>query len=133
MVQVDSEILKALGLDAKDASIASHGGSGFASTLKLSAVKDGKPIHYFIKTKSGNGAETMFKGTQANAVIFEPLLNHQANMHPSTPSTRRSPTSARNHTPKAPRLSRASTFSPPIFWTCEPPRRPGRGSRWLPN
>jgi hypothetical protein len=60
---VDPAILEALGLDASQASISAHGGSGFASTFKLSAVVDGKPVDYFVKTGSGSNAEVMFRGT----------------------------------------------------------------------
>jgi hypothetical protein len=59
---VDSAILDALGLDASDARIASHGGSGFSSTFKLSATRDGKPVQYFVKTGTGKEAEVMFRG-----------------------------------------------------------------------
>lgn len=59
---VDPAILKALALDADETKISSHGGSGFASTFKLSTTVDGKPRHYFVKTGSGADAETMFKG-----------------------------------------------------------------------
>jgi hypothetical protein len=60
---VDAEILKALGVDGQDASITSHGGSGFSSTFKLSTTMDGKPIKYFVKTGTGDAAQLMFKGT----------------------------------------------------------------------
>lgn len=59
---VDSAVLKALGLDENQTSISSHGGSGFSSTFKLSSVVNGEPINYFVKTGSGENAETMFKG-----------------------------------------------------------------------
>jgi protein-ribulosamine 3-kinase len=60
---VDPAILEALGLDASQASISAHGGSGFSSTFKLSAVVDGKPVDYFVKSGSGSDAEVMFRGT----------------------------------------------------------------------
>ncbi len=60
---VDGAILEALGLDANATTMSSHGGSGFASTFKLSTTVDGQPKHYFVKTGSGADAETMFKGT----------------------------------------------------------------------
>ncbi|KAJ6783147.1 hypothetical protein PWT90_01445 [Aphanocladium album] len=63
---VDGAILEALGLDANDTNITSHGGSGFASTFKLSTTVDGKPKQYFVKTGSGADAETMFKGEHAS-------------------------------------------------------------------
>lgn len=59
---VDSKILEALGISGQDAEIASHGGSGFSSTFKLSATVDDQPMNYFVKTGTGKGAEVMFKG-----------------------------------------------------------------------
>ncbi|KAG4216680.1 hypothetical protein PC116_g34839, partial [Phytophthora cactorum] len=55
-------ILEALGLDAQATKIASHGGSGFASTFKLSSTVDGKEKNYFVKTGTGSDSELMFKG-----------------------------------------------------------------------
>lgn len=60
---VDVEILKALGLQDEEAQISSHGGSGFSSTFKLTATKNGQLINYFVKTGAGENAELMFKGT----------------------------------------------------------------------
>lgn len=60
--KVDSAILEALGLDAKSSKIAAHGGSGFASTFKLSGQVDGKEVNYFVKTGTGTDAEIMFRG-----------------------------------------------------------------------
>lgn len=60
---VDSAILQALGLDARNTKQASHGGSGFASTFKLTGVKDGKEVNYFVKTGTGKDSEVMFRGT----------------------------------------------------------------------
>ncbi|KAI8634099.1 fructosamine kinase [Xylariaceae sp. FL1651] len=59
---VDSAIIEALCLDPSTTRIASHGGSGFASTFKLSSTIDGKEVSYFVKTGSGADAELMFKG-----------------------------------------------------------------------
>ena len=59
---VDPAILHALGLDARQTKIASHGGSGFSSTFKLSSVVDGQPVNYFVKTGAGKDAELMFRG-----------------------------------------------------------------------
>lgn len=58
---VDSAILEALGLDAQDTKQASMG-SGFSSTFKVSGVKDGKDVNYFVKTGTGKEAEVMFAG-----------------------------------------------------------------------
>lgn len=59
---VDPAILEALGLDLSGTEISSHGGSGFASTFKLSTTVDGHPTNYFIKTGSGSDSEVMFRG-----------------------------------------------------------------------
>lgn len=60
---VDPAILEALELDPKVTNIASHGGSGFASTFKLSSTVDGKEKNYFVKTGTGADSELMFKGS----------------------------------------------------------------------
>ncbi|KAJ0125185.1 phosphotransferase enzyme family protein [Diaporthe amygdali] len=59
---VDSAILAALGLDPDNTKQASHGGSGFSSTFKLSGTKDGKDVNYFVKTGTGKDAKVMFAG-----------------------------------------------------------------------
>ena len=62
---VDPAILEALGLDPSttEAKIASHGGSGFASSFKLTVTTpDGEEKPYFVKTGSGKDAEVMFQG-----------------------------------------------------------------------
>lgn len=58
---VDSAIIEALGLDAQDTKQTSMG-SGFSSTFKVSGVKDGKDVNYFVKTGTGEEAEVMFAG-----------------------------------------------------------------------
>ncbi|KAK9798641.1 putative protein-ribulosamine 3-kinase [Seiridium cardinale] len=63
---VDSAILTALGLDPATTNIASHGGSGFASTFKISSTVDGQDKNYFVKTGSGTDSELMFKGEHAS-------------------------------------------------------------------
>lgn len=63
---VDSAILEALGLDAQSTKQASHGGSGFSSTFRLTGVKDGKEVSYFVKTGTGPDAEVMFRGEHAS-------------------------------------------------------------------
>ncbi|ETS73348.1 hypothetical protein PFICI_14953 [Pestalotiopsis fici W106-1] len=63
---VDSAILEALGLDPTATKIGSHGGSGFASTFKISSTADGKDTNYFVKTGSGPDAEIMFQGEHAS-------------------------------------------------------------------
>jgi protein-ribulosamine 3-kinase len=59
---VDSAIIEALGLDPAVTKISSHGGSGFASTFRISSTADGKDVNYFVKTGSGADSELMFKG-----------------------------------------------------------------------
>lgn len=59
---VDPAILEALQLDPEQTEIASHGGSGFASSFKLTSVIDGQPTNFFVKTGSGKDAEVMFRG-----------------------------------------------------------------------
>lgn len=63
---VDPALLEALGLDPAASEINSHGGSGFASTFKLSSTKDGKRVNYFVKTGTGKDAEVMFRGEHAS-------------------------------------------------------------------
>lgn len=59
---VDPAILEALGLDPAVTKITSHGGSGFASTFKLSSKADGEDVKYFVKTGNGADAQLMFHG-----------------------------------------------------------------------
>lgn len=71
--KVDSAILEALDLDPEVTKIGSHGGSGFASTFKISSTVDGEEKNYFVKTGSGPDAELMFKGmsiTTPRTAIF---------------------------------------------------------------
>lgn len=63
---VDSAILKTLDLDAETTKQASHGGSGFSSTFKLTSTRDGQEVAYFVKTGTGKDAETMFRGEHAS-------------------------------------------------------------------
>ncbi|KPM39127.1 hypothetical protein AK830_g7431 [Neonectria ditissima] len=68
--KVDPALLEALGLDPAVTEINSHGGSGFSSTFKLSSTVDGEPVHYFVKTGTGETAQAMFRGehTSLNAI-----------------------------------------------------------------
>ncbi|KAK4130282.1 hypothetical protein BT67DRAFT_445775 [Trichocladium antarcticum] len=59
-VDVDPAILDALGLDKAGSKLISHGSSGFSSTYKLVATKEGKESTYFVKTGTGPEAEVMF-------------------------------------------------------------------------
>ncbi|KAI1201452.1 fructosamine kinase [Nemania serpens] len=60
--RIDPAIVEALDLDPSTAKLTSHGGSGFASTFKLTSTKNGKEINYFVKTGTGPDAALMFKG-----------------------------------------------------------------------
>ncbi len=61
-LKVDAALLEALGLEASDSEIHAHGGSGFASTFRLSSKIRGNEVDYFVKTGSGQDAEVMFRG-----------------------------------------------------------------------
>lgn len=74
-MSVDSAILEALGLDAQDTKQTSHGGAGFSSTFKLTSVKDGKNVNYFIKTGTGKDAEIMFRGRSYPFIDYFPLTS----------------------------------------------------------
>ncbi|CAK7227761.1 hypothetical protein SBRCBS47491_006678, partial [Sporothrix bragantina] len=71
-MHVDPALVAALGLDPATATIDSHGGSGFASTYKLTGEKkssgSNEPtrVQYFVKTGSGADAATMFRGEFAS-------------------------------------------------------------------
>ncbi|KAJ8107810.1 hypothetical protein ONZ43_g6622 [Nemania bipapillata] len=60
--RVDSAIIEALGLNPNATKLTSHGGSGFASTFKLSSTVNGKDVNYFVKTGTGQDAKLMFQG-----------------------------------------------------------------------
>lgn len=59
---VDPAILEALGLEATSSKLVAHGGSGFSSTFKLVAAKDGRDVTYFVKIGFGPEADVMFRG-----------------------------------------------------------------------
>jgi len=61
--KIDPAILKALSLEASTTTIANHGGSGFATTLKITSTVDGKEKLFFVKTGKGRDSEIMFAGT----------------------------------------------------------------------
>ena len=64
--QIDPAILRALSsslsISPSSASIASHGGSGFASTYKITTPQ----TSVFVKTSSSPGAQVMFEGEHAS-------------------------------------------------------------------
>ena len=59
---LDAAIVRALSLDASQAKIASHGGSGFASTYRVTT----DTMSAFIKTSTSKDAATMFEGEHAS-------------------------------------------------------------------
>lgn len=69
---VDPAILEALGLDASQTNISTHGSSGFASSFKISTTVDGQPMNYFVKTGSGKDSEVMFRGAPSNSKFATP-------------------------------------------------------------
>jgi hypothetical protein len=61
--KIDPAILKALSLEAASTTIASHGGSGFASTFKITSTgSDGQEKLFFVKQGEGKASEIMFAG-----------------------------------------------------------------------
>ncbi len=68
---VDPAILRALSLDPSSTKIASHGGSGFASTFRLTTITSSNlPRSIFVKTSPDPDAALMFEGehTSLNAI-----------------------------------------------------------------
>ncbi|KAL2116289.1 hypothetical protein VTJ04DRAFT_8456 [Mycothermus thermophilus] len=86
---VDPAILEALGLEPTSSKMVAHGGSGFSSTFKLIADKDGEQRTYFVKTGFGPEAEVMFRGEHAslNALYsVDPSLNFVPRSHAHGPT-----------------------------------------------
>lgn len=63
MPSIDASILRALSLDASSTKIASHGGSGFASTFRITTSNHAS---IFVKISPGSAAATMFEGEHAS-------------------------------------------------------------------
>lgn len=66
--KVDPAVLEALSLDAQNTSITPHGGSGFASSFKLTTTTrddsgNEKEKLYFVKVAKGEGSKVMFAGS----------------------------------------------------------------------
>lgn len=60
--EIDSAILKALALKPENATIRTHGGSGFSKTFKIETEsEDGEKKSYFVKT-GGSKSDVMFRG-----------------------------------------------------------------------
>jgi hypothetical protein len=67
--KIDPEILKALSLDAATTTIASHGGSDFASTFKITSKgTDGAEKLFFLKQGKGRESEVMFAGISRSLI-----------------------------------------------------------------
>ncbi|KAI9792982.1 MAG: hypothetical protein M1816_001304 [Peltula sp. TS41687] len=68
--RLDSSIIKALSLDPRNTQVASHGGSGFSTTAKITTEVNGEERYYFLKTGTGQAAKVMFEGehTSLNAI-----------------------------------------------------------------
>jgi len=65
--KIDPAILKALSLEAASTTIASHGGSGFASTFKITSTgSDSQEKLFFVKRGRGKGSEIMFAGKNSS-------------------------------------------------------------------
>ena len=83
-MKIDPAILRALSLSPSNTTLASHGGSGFAFTGKLTTtLSDGTKKHFFVKTGTSRDAETMFEGEHAslNALHTIPSLCPQSFAH----------------------------------------------------
>ena len=84
-MKLDPAILRALSLSSSsNTTIASHGGSGFTTTTKITTtLPDGTPKHFFLKTSQSKDAETMFAGEHAslNALHTIPSLCPQSYAH----------------------------------------------------
>ena len=66
-MKIDPAIARALVVDPADCEFASHGGSGFSSTSKLTVRQpDGTTKQYFVKTGVGADKATMFEGEHAS-------------------------------------------------------------------
>ena len=66
-MKIDSAIVKTLSLDPSKTTVASHGGSGFTTTAKISTtLKDGSEKHFFMKTGNEKGSNVMFQGEHAS-------------------------------------------------------------------
>ncbi|KAI9790675.1 MAG: hypothetical protein M1835_000815 [Candelina submexicana] len=61
-MKLDSAVVKALSLDPSTTTVASHGGSGFSTTAKISTTLNGEEKKFFMKTGKGKDAEIMFEG-----------------------------------------------------------------------
>ncbi|KAI9815754.1 MAG: 1-phosphatidylinositol-3-phosphate 5-kinase [Pycnora praestabilis] len=65
-MQLDGAIIKALSLDPTLTKVASHGGSGFSATAKITTIVNGEDKNFFMKTGKGRDAGIMFQGEHAS-------------------------------------------------------------------
>lgn len=66
-MKLDPVIIRTLSLNESVTSVAKHGGSGFATTAKITTQsEDGGQKHFFLKTGKGKESEVMFKGEHAS-------------------------------------------------------------------
>lgn len=66
-MKLDAAVVRSLSLEAARTKVASHGGSGFSTTAKITTTtKDGTEKHYFMKIGKGKDAEVMFRGEHAS-------------------------------------------------------------------
>ncbi|KAL9125148.1 MAG: hypothetical protein Q9217_005605 [Psora testacea] len=83
-MKLDAAILRSLSLEPAKTTVASHGGSGFTTTAKITTtLNDGTRKHFFLKTGQGEDAEVMFAGEHAslNAIHTIPSLCPQSFAH----------------------------------------------------
>jgi len=69
-MKLDPAIIKALSLDPANTTVASHGGSGFSTTAKITTSINGEQKNLFMKTSRSKDAQLMFEGehTSLNAI-----------------------------------------------------------------
>ncbi|KAK4107535.1 hypothetical protein N656DRAFT_793132 [Canariomyces notabilis] len=83
---VDPAILEALGLEPTSSKLVSHGSSGFSSTYKLVAARDGEDLTYFVKVGFGPNAEVMFRGSSCQHANLTTCEYHSLNaIHSAVP------------------------------------------------
>ena len=66
-MKLDPAVIRALKLNPSTAHVASHGGSGFSATAKITTtLEDGSEKYFFMKTGVGEDAKVMFEGEHAS-------------------------------------------------------------------
>ena len=83
-MKIDPAILRALSLSPSNATLSSHGGSGFTSTGRVdTTLPDGSKKSFFLKTGKGRDSAAMFAGEHAslNALHTIPSLCPQSFAH----------------------------------------------------